>query len=543
MKNRLPLGLKKKTTLFCLILITHSVLVAQNRNNEVRDSLRSVWTNIKKPDSVRFKAINSFYVKNTFAQPDSVLLLTNYHFDLAVAKKNDYEKAMAYNEKSYAYYIKGDTKTSMKMLESSIAILEKLDNPMRLATVYSNLGNIYGEEDKYQEAVRYFTKSLKIFEEENVLRGEARMLNNLGIVYFYLDNDNLTLDYLNRALKKYKAIGLEKNNGATLTVIGEVYFKQGKYQEALAKAEKALTLLLDQNNLFAATSSYLLLAKTHHKLGNAKKAHEFIDKGIEICYQLDNNSRIIESLTFKAELSLETNTNEATKQAEHLLTLLTDDTENDLKASLYLLLYKCYKAQKKYDKSLQMHEIHLSFNDSVQLEKNNMVIIEEAIKNEFEEKLLSEKLANKNIQTELRIRQVKKTYFLIAIFITVIMAILFYTRAKTLAHKKKRALLLKELEQLKKVETTTASNTFQLDREKIETTLHRTINETDWAVLNILLEDPVISNKEIAQKAFMSIDGIGSSLRRMYDYFEIKESKYKKISLLLEATKMSNKLT
>jgi len=59
-------------------------------------------------------------------------------------------------------------------------------------------------------------------------------------------------------------------------------------------------------------------------------------------------------------------------------------------------------------------------------------------------------------------------------------------------------------------------------------------------VLTILLEDPTISNKEIADKASMSIDGISSSLRRMYEYFEIKESKYKKISLLLEAVKSSN---
>jgi len=55
-----------------------------------------------------------------------------------------------------------------------------------------------------------------------------------------------------------------------------------------------------------------------------------------------------------------------------------------------------------------------------------------------------------------------------------------------------------------------------------------------------LVEDPVISNQDIAKKAFLSVDGIGSSLRRMYDYFEIKESKYKKISLLLEAIKISN---
>ena len=100
-----------------------------------------------------------------------------------------------------------------------------------------------------------------------------------------------------------------------------------------------------------------------------------------------------------------------------------------------------------------------------------------------------------------------------------------------------------EIVRLKSVETSSISfteNSFRLNRTSIESHIDKKLNETDWKVLNILLDDPVITNKEIAEKAFMSIDGIGSSLRRMYEYFEIKESKYKKISLLLEAIKTSN---
>ncbi|MDB4107457.1 AsnC family protein, partial [Bacteroidia bacterium] len=110
-------------------------------------------------------------------------------------------------------------------------------------------------------------------------------------------------------------------------------------------------------------------------------------------------------------------------------------------------------------------------------------------------------------------------------------------------NKKRRGQLLDEIKNLKEntaTELVVDSNKFELKREKIDSKLERNLNETDWKVLNILLEDPAITNKEIAEKAHMSIDGIGSSLRRMYEYFEIKESKYKKITLLLEAIKISN---
>lgn len=119
----------------------------------------------------------------------------------------------------------------------------------------------------------------------------------------------------------------------------------------------------------------------------------------------------------------------------------------------------------------------------------------------------------------------------------------FYSRKKSIASKKKRDELLKEIKELKNSSNfglPISAAKFELNRAKIETAIARKINETDWSVLNILLDDPVISNKDIAEKAFMSVDGIGSSLRRMYDYFEIEESKYKKTSLLMKAIKLSN---
>jgi hypothetical protein len=52
----------------------------------------------------------------------------------------------------------------------------------------------------------------------------------------------------------------------------------------------------------------------------------------------------------------------------------------------------------------------------------------------------------------------------------------------------------------------------------------------------------MVLNKEIAEKSNMSIDGIGSSLRRMYDYFEINETKYKKVSLIHKAVNISERI-
>ena len=103
--------------------------------------------------------------------------------------------------------------------------------------------------------------------------------------------------------------------------------------------------------------------------------------------------------------------------------------------------------------------------------------------------------------------------------------------------------LLAEIDTLKRKEKlkllVDASN-FELSKEKIQISINRKLNKTDWSVLNVLLQNPEASNKEIAEKVFLSIDGIGSSLRRMYQFFDLKQTKYKKVLLIKKAIEISN---
>jgi hypothetical protein len=222
---------------------------------------------------------------------------------------------------------------------------------------------------------------------------------------------------------------------------------------------------------------------------------------------------------------------------------LDKNSDNELKLNLYDLLYKIYQADKNPKKSLEMYQEYSIYKDSVQLERNKLTLIREVVKIEFDDLLLEneQKMQKEKAEAELKYQQ--KTYGIILMSIILILGILFYFSRNIKKNRKKRDELLQEIEKLKSNKSHNLilnSNEFQLVREKIEKSIDKSLNETDWNVLNILLKEPDITNKEIAEKAFMSIDGIGSSLRRMYVYFDIKESKYKKISLIMAAIKASN---
>lgn len=69
------------------------------------------------------------------------------------------------------------------------------------------------------------------------------------------------------------------------------------------------------------------------------------------------------------------------------------------------------------------------------------------------------------------------------------------------------------------------------NRGLINATLEKPLNETDWKILGILNESPLTTNKDISQQVDRSIEGVSSSLRKMYGLFEINQSSNKKVAL------------
>ncbi|MDG1195334.1 MAG: AsnC family protein, partial [Polaribacter sp.] len=192
--------------------------------------------------------------------------------------------------------------------------------------------------------------------------------------------------------------------------------------------------------------------------------------------------------------------------------------------------------------AVEMLERSTVYKDSINLEIDRLAVTRELVKQDYEHRISESKLKSENEKAALKITQLKRTFAVVIISALFIFCVIFYFRSKTKKDKAIRAAMLDEIMRLKNSsnQVVAATAVFELVREKIEHSIKRKLNETDWKVLNVLLVEPVMTNKEIAQKVFLSADGVGSSLRRMYEYFNIKESKYKKVSLLLETIKRSN---
>lgn len=529
----------KKLFILLVIILNVEDLQAQ----KLSDSTRSIWINENNSDSLRFKSISNYYYKYTYAQPDSVIAITNYHYALAKSKKSTKEMATALNERSYAYYIKGDLNKSTDILHQSIDLFKTINDPKNLAVIQSNLGNIYLEQKEYLKAFNSFNESLITIRQENLKTSEARLLAKIGDIYNKLDELDLAMDYYNDSEEICIAREIMKINQIGLIYLkkSEIYFKKELLGLSIEYAEKADEELKKSNNKSNRSECYLLLAKSYNKLGKNKKALNYLDKSLGLTKEINNQSKIIEALILKSYFTLESNPSEAKKQAEKIVKLLKKETSNEIKANLYNLLYKCYKKSKRTGLALSMYEKYNVYKDSVQLEKNKLLIIKETIRNNYENRLKNKNIINEKEKAIIRVKYEYKIYTMIALTIFIFILSTYIIRTKNIINRKKLDSLLAKINLLKHQSNVLIdTKKFKLNRKKIELTINKKLNETDWNILLILLENPEATNKEISEKAFLSIDGIGSALRRMYIYFDVKETNYKKVSLIKNAIEICN---
>ena len=510
-----------------------------------KDSLKNIWNNTTISDSLRFKAIKDYYYKNTYAKPDAVITLTKYHYQLGKEKGVVKEMASALNERSYAHYIKGDLNRSIEVLKQSISLFEKINDTKNLVVIQSNLGSIYKEQKDYLKAFNSFNSSLKIIRDFKLKTSEARILAQIGDIYNTLDELDLAMEYFDKSLTICVASKITKQNqiGTIFLKKTEIYYKKQQYNQALEYSNKAIIEFNDTNNKNALSNCYMLLAKANKKLFKKDLALTYTDKALAINYELDNNSKIIETQILKSYLLLDTKPAQARNLSEKSLQLLKPENSNKIKADLYKLLYECYKRSNQTNRALSMFEKHTVFKDSFQLEKNKILIIKETIKSQYEQKFKETEVINEKENAILKLTYTYRIYFVLSLTILLIILFAYVFRMKNKKTRAELGSLLAEIDNLKskeKLKLLVDASNFELSKEKIQISINRKLNKTDWSVLNVLLQNPEASNKEISEKVFLSIDGIGSSLRRMYQFFDLKQTKYKKVLLIKKAIEISN---
>lgn len=542
--------MKKRLYIIALFLCLIGISTSSNAQS---DSLRLVWENENLLDSARFNALDEYYELYVHVMPDSVLLTLDYYYDLAIRKKAVRQIYRAKLRKGNIYRNQRKPEGALSNYKLARAAAQKLNNSRLEAIVIGNLGNIHLDQNEYFEAIQSYNEAKNIFIKENDFDGEGRMLTAIGAINSSIGNYELALTHYNNALIAYSktkdapssaSIDVFDVHTAVISMnIGLIHFKKESYHNAEAAFNDAIKKLNIKHHVFYIKDCYLLLGQIKLALNEVGAAAVFATKSLELNQQLNTKSGILSSKVLKAQIKYVNDKDKGVMAMESLMNQVSKSPDFEIKKLVYEFLYNAYKHQEKWEPSLNMHELLLAYSDSLEQIKNSFKVVREAVQNEYEAKLVQSQIEHEKEKLVLKVRQVKRSSFMIVFFIAVILIILWFFFLRIKKNTQQRNILLEEIKFLKNQNLTVVSyDKFELNKEIIDSYIDRVLNETDWSILQILLDNPIVMNKEISEKAMLSVDGVGSSLRRMYDYFEIRNTKYKKIALLNKVIKISKSI-
>src|SRR3989338_7797357 len=155
---------------------------------------------------------------------------------------------------------------------------------------------------RYQDALSYFEKSLKITRQLNNSAGISINLNGIGLVYLSLHRYDEALSYFEDSLKISRQLNIPQESLiAILNIIGTTYDHLGRHDDAIKYYEEALKIKRGLSGTASSQSkgeAFRLYQKGQeaYKYGRYQEALKYYDESLKIYRQLNVPQDIAASL-------------------------------------------------------------------------------------------------------------------------------------------------------------------------------------------------------------------------------------------------------
>ncbi|MDG1475828.1 MAG: tetratricopeptide repeat protein [Vicingaceae bacterium] len=513
---------------------------------------------------------------------------------LAIAqKKGDLKKeSLAMSSLGIIDLGRGDFEMALKKNLKSLEISSGINDAYGVARANINLGIANMNMGRYQTSMGYFIQSVKITEaklsknpeNEADLLSLSRSYGNIGNLHAYLGENGSgeasRVEYEKAIAILKKSIPLKdklisstdpsmqsaggKDKSITYSNLGEIYYLLQEYDSAMKYTDAAMALYKEFDYptgipFCLSNLGKINAAKEYYgkSIANFKEAIETFDK-LGFSAQLGESYGSLASV-YRDYANTETTTknNKTTYLKEALFfglkgyALSIENTSVSTQKNIALTLKEIYEILGNEKEALKFANIYMAVNDS--LFSNNKIRALEDLEAKYQNELNQSKLERQTLELEKKAliiaKKEKENMLWICAFIAILLLAAIVVRQKYAKSIQEREAHINEINLLKQrvmakiiaeKRAINEDSLIMLDKAKIEATIDGNLNETDWKILNLCYQNPVISNKELADQVLRSLDGTSSSLRKMYRLFDIQGVKNKKVALVMLATKISN---
>lgn len=231
--------------------------------NKIKNLINLGWeysnVNLKKADSISFLIIE---------------LCDKLNYQIA--------KGGAYNTLGKTKIFQNKPKESIDNYLKAAAVYKKFNNIKGLATIYSNLGNVYGDIGQTEKSLQFYYKSLNARKEIKDEKGLGDCYNNLGVAYKNRGLSDSAVYYHNLALKIRTKINYKGGIAFSLINLSGIYTDFGDYKTGLEYMIRAAKILEKEGDQRGLLMCLVNIAESDIRIKDFKNARKYVDQANKI---------------------------------------------------------------------------------------------------------------------------------------------------------------------------------------------------------------------------------------------------------------------
>ncbi len=382
------------------------------------------------------------FINSSLGKYDEAIIYSDKAIALSTKLGVDYILSESYDTRFSLYFQKGDNVNALSAAESSNVFALRANASDLIAKSYDNLGILKGIKGQHTEAIEYFMKALKYFEEDGDDEKIGISLMHLGHTFELAGNLDKASEYLIKSLQVNNKSGNKYNEGWALVNLGVVYSRRNQMDSALMFYQESLAIAEQINNHRLILTCLDNIGGKYTLKRDFEKANYYLHRAYAISESSGINSRTVYIIGNLAENYLLMGKYDSAKLfgEQQLQLALSSDLISEQKVA-YFNLAQIYDSLGEYNKAYHSLLNYISVNDTIfNRQKSDQI---EALRESYEaEKKENEIASLKTINESQKIKY--RSYAAAAVLFLILGSLLYYMQRLNV--KRNQLLLAKEQE-------------------------------------------------------------------------------------------------
>jgi len=246
------------------------------------DSLRQVWEDPSRVDSVRYSACFDLIMGLIYSYPDSARI---YALDLekfTSQRKMDSSQGSAINLIASSYWVQGEYAKALAGFDTAVAFCRRIGDQAGVAAALSNSGNVFYYQGRYAEALAFQEQALVVLRAHRLTAQEPGILNNIAALYRSQGKNSEAAEYFVQAMRLFDSLGRWDERTVAEENLAGIYKDQKDYDKAEAIYTRALQRATERKDVYRMASLWQNMAALSMARGDTAMAERLYYRALPV---------------------------------------------------------------------------------------------------------------------------------------------------------------------------------------------------------------------------------------------------------------------